>query len=150
RTQCDIGDRRIAQVPPGTIDARLVCGSQGADLLAVGPFDCDLNLLRRLLQVVVDGRAIGRILTDRWTFRRHVAMESRAEAVCGTRWKEIYGGVTDAVIELLERREVVEDPEAASVGADNEILKMILDDDPMNRRMRQIVLQWLPTVAIVE
>src|SRR5438067_3077380 len=77
-------------------------------------------------------------------------MKRRAKAVGGTRGKEIRGRVTDVVTELLEWCEVVEDPKAASVGADDEIFEVILHQDPMDRRMRQIVLQRLPRVAIIE
>ena len=52
--------------------------------------------------------------------------------------------------ELLQRREVVEDEEAASVGRDDEVVEMLLDDQAVHRRVRHAELHRLPVIAVVE
>ena len=50
---------------------------------------------------------------------------------------------------LLDRRDVIHDPEAATVRRDNQIVEVLLHGDPVNRRMRQIVLHRLPIFAVI-
>src|SRR6185312_1204688 len=50
--------------------------------------------------------------------------------------------------ELAERGYVVEDPERAAVGCDDEIA--VLDDEVADRRRGKILAQRLPVIAVVE
>ena len=52
--------------------------------------------------------------------------------------------------ELLERGDVVHDPEAPAVGRDHQIVEMLLHHDPGHRGMRKIALQRQPVLAGVE
>src|SRR6185437_14539465 len=51
---------------------------------------------------------------------------------------------------FLERRNVVQDPEAAAIGGDVEVVPGGLDGEPVDGHVRQIHLQRLPLVAVVE
>ena len=51
------------------------------------------------------------------------------------------GGIQTA---LLERRDVVHDVEAAAIGGKHDVVRLLLNDDPAHRRVRQAFLQRLP------
>ena len=51
-------------------------------------------------------------------------------------------------VDLAQRRDVVEDPEAAAVRADDQVV--VLDDEVADRRRRHVQPQRLPVVAVVE
>ena len=50
---------------------------------------------------------------------------------------------------LLERRDVVEHVQAAAVGRDRDIVKLLLHHDPAHRRVRQAGRQLGPVAAVV-
>ena len=50
---------------------------------------------------------------------------------------------------LLNRRDVVENPKAAAISGNCQIVETLLNDHPINRRMRQVALQRLPVRSIV-
>src|ERR1700694_5585362 len=52
--------------------------------------------------------------------------------------------------ELPERCEVVQDPEATPVGREHEVAEAWLHRNTVNRRGREVVLQGLPFLAVVE
>ena len=52
--------------------------------------------------------------------------------------------------ELLQRGDVVQDPEAPPVGGNHQIVEVLLDRDVVDRRMRQVALERLPQLAIIE
>src|SRR5690242_6207356 len=77
-------------------------------------------------------------------------MKDLAEAICRTRRKQMNALVANRIVELLERGEIVKNPEAAPIGSDYEIFEMVLHGNPVNRCVRQIVLQRLPVVAVIK
>ena len=84
-------------------------------------------------------------IVERRGFARDVA-----QAIRGARRKQVRVGAEHLRRELLQRREVVHDPEASPVGRDDEIVEVLLHRDPVHRRARHVGLQRLPAVAIVE
>jgi len=58
--------------------------------------------------------------------------------------------LADALIELLQRRQIVQNPEAASVGGDHEIIEVLLNHHAVDGRMGQVLLQRLPVIAFVK
>src|SRR5260370_30484683 len=52
--------------------------------------------------------------------------------------------------DLAQRRNVVQDPEAAPVGRDREIAEVLLHGQPVDRRVRQVVLKREPLDPVVE
>ena len=52
--------------------------------------------------------------------------------------------------QLLERRDVVQDPESAPVGRQREVVEALLHGDPIDGSVRQTALQRLPVLSIVE
>jgi len=52
--------------------------------------------------------------------------------------------------QLLQRGNVIQDPEPASVGCNRQIVEILLRRDPVHRRVRQIVLQRLPAPTVVK
>src|SRR5215472_17298157 len=51
---------------------------------------------------------------------------------------------------LLERRDVVQNPKAATVGCKRQVMKPLLYGDPIDRSVRKSTLQRLPVLAIVK
>ncbi len=59
------------------------------------------------------------------------------------------GRILDLRGQLLQRRKVIENPKAAPVGRDDHVVELLLNGNPVNRSVRQIVLQRLPVGTIV-
>src|SRR5439155_3001530 len=100
-------------------------------------------------QVVVDYRAVGRILTDRLIDRE------RCVGVLVPAYPDGTGGPVEEGVGrgggrggLAQRRDVVQDPAAATVSADDEIA--VVHDQVTHRRGRQVEAQRLPVAAVVE
>jgi hypothetical protein len=72
------------------------------------------------------------------------------EAVCRARPKQVGVGFLDLFRVLLKRCDVVEDPKAAAIGTQNQVVEVLLDGDPVHGYVRQIVLEGLPLATIVE
>ena len=62
--------------------------------------------------------------------------------------EEVRGLAADLRRDLPEHRVLIEDPDAAAVGADNEIV--VVNRDIAERRRRQVEPQRLPVIAVVE
>ena len=60
------------------------------------------------------------------------------------------GGTDDVRRELLQRRQVVEDVESASVRADDEVVEVFLDHETIERRWREATHERCPARAVVE
>ncbi len=56
----------------------------------------------------------------------------------------------DFVRKLLQRRDIIHYPESAAVGADHQVVEMLLDDHVMDRRMRKVVLNRKPVLPIIK
>ena len=104
----------------------------------------------RSLKEVIDTRSVRRVLANRLVVVGHGRCGNGAEAVRRSDGKQVRGGVQILWRHLAERRDVVQNPGAAAVGADDEIVEVLLHDEPVRRRVRQVVLQRLPVLAIVE
>ena len=121
-----------------------VAAHHGAVRIAHGE---DHRSLRRALELVVDDRAKGRVCRHGLVLGHGRAGEGfRAQAHrCGG--DEQARGRTRACGELAQGTDVVEDPEAAAVGGDDEIV--VLHHEIAHRGARQARLQRLPVRAVV-
>ena len=73
-----------------------------------------------------------------------------AEAVRHAGLEQVGVGSQDVVAQLLQRRDVIQDPKAAAVRTDNEIVEVLLNREPVHRCVRQVVLQRQPVAPVVE
>src|SRR5271165_3595371 len=107
------------------------------------------RIARNGFQVVINNGAVGRIFRG-WFFGRQGSflVVVVASANDGRRFQQIRIGIGDFRASLTQRREVVENPERASVGRGNEIVSM--DGEIANVGGGEIQLQGLPVVAFVE
>ena len=80
--------------------------------------------------------------------KRRVGVDVAPDAIRGDRRKEMRPVPGAGVRELAQRLDVVEDPEAAAVRCDHQIV--VVDVEIAHRRVRKIQLQRLPHVAVVE
>src|SRR5262245_19345617 len=72
------------------------------------------------LQIVVNHRAVRRVLTCGYFRRqRRVGVLVATHAIGGLWRKEIDIGLSDLLVHLTERRDVIENPEATTMGADD-------------------------------
>ena len=95
----------------------------------------------RTFQEVIDVRSVGRILTNRLVVVRDGRSGNGAEPIRLADRKEVRVGIQRLRGHLAERRDVVQNTGAAAVGADDEIVEVLLHDEPVRRRVRQVVLQ---------
>ena len=149
-----------------------------SDGAPVGVEERERELARRVLQPVVDDHAVRRVLAgveqtllllagrrldlpvriahradhavrDLTARPRLVAVTAiRPPADRRPRGEQMRVGARDRAGHLVERREVVEDPERAAVGRDHQI--GVLHDQVVDRRDRQVARQPLPRAAVVE
>src|SRR5437660_1025626 len=73
---------------------------------------------------------------------------SSAGAIAGPWTEQVRRGGANPGIELMQRREVVEDPERAALGRDDQVL--VVHPDVVDGHVRQVELERLPVPAIVE
>ena len=105
---------------------------------------------RALAQPVVDRRAVLRVPSLGGIAVRNRRRRDWTEAV-GVAWREEVGrGGRHVAGGLLQGRQVVQNPEAASVGADHQVVEALLHHDPGHGRGGQVLLQRLPAVPRVE
>ena len=103
--------------------------------------------LRSVLEIVVDHRSRRRIL-PRCLRRMSLRAGSRLNAVRRRRRVKECIFLRDLVRVLPQRRDIIENPERASMGRNHQIV--VLDDQIVHRRRRQIQLKRLPLRPIVE
>ena len=72
------------------------------------------------------------------------------EAVGIARSEQVRRRRHDLRTQLLQRRDVVQDPEAAPVGPHHQVVEVFLHLDPVHRRHRHVVHERLPVVPVVE
>ncbi len=178
--QLDLRGALGAQVPPHAVEARFDFARRGigirvllflAGFFSLGStrfgsaaFDlsdffparvCDGELGHFFFHQVgfekeIDGRAV------RWVFPRgRVILDGSRlrdffEAMGVARGKQMCFGRADLWRELLERSDVVENPEAAAVGGHDEVVEPLLNGEPVDWRVRQTGLQRLPVFAVVK
>ena len=104
---------------------------------------------RRGLQVVIDRRAARRIVGVRLVgLRRRPVVGLRRQQHRSRRPEENRVGRRGVGGRVPQHADVVQDPEAAAVRRDDQIV--VLDRQVAHRRRRQVQLQRLPVVAVVE
>ena len=104
---------------------------------------------RRLAQPIIDHRAIGRILADRRLGRqRRVLVVVEPHPHRARRREQRHRLAKRVGPKLAQQRQVAEHPDRAALRRDHQIVA--LDQQVARPRGRQILLQWLPVVAIVE
>ena len=113
--------------------------------------DADANIAGwNRFQIVVQVRAIGRVEAVGGIIGTSQFRRESAETVSRPRREEERTGVGDLRRHLTERRDVIEDPKSPAVSGQHKIVKMLLHGNAVHRHMRQIVLEALPMLAIVE
>jgi hypothetical protein len=97
----------------------------------------------------MDAHSIGRIGQHRFfPGPRHVGAGVPAHAPCSGGLEQhriLFQGYR---IQLSQRRDVIEDPEATPVRRDCQVI--VLDDDVARGRTRQVLLKGVPLVAVIE
>lgn len=56
----------------------------------------------------------------------------------------------DGLVDLAQRADVVQNPEASPVGRRQQVAETLLDGQPIDRRVGQVGLQGTPANAVVE
>ena len=166
--------RLVAQIPLHAVEARLLPAPERPDDLALRVENLDSHLSGSVrlqpdlsrsvrlswaalqrgqpdgVEVVVDRRAVWRVPADRRVGVRRGRGCDRPEPVGRPHREEVRVRRLHLRRDLLQRRDVVHDPEAAAVGRDHQVVEVLLHDDAGHRRVRQIVLQRQPALSIVE
>ena len=153
-----VRDRLVTQVPGDAIVTRLdlehVCRIRvlrarvvpNHVALPVEKLERDRCRIRHLRDVEVDDRTIGRVLA-------HVTATAKptapSNAVRGARVEQVQLRLGDIRVHLLERRQIVQNPEGATLGRGHEIVVLRLDLEVGNRCQRHVELQRLPVITIV-
>ena len=101
-------------------------------------------------QPVVDRCAVGRVRPLAHVDVGGLGAGAIVEAVRVAGLEEVNVGRGHGVGHLLERRDVVHDPEAAPVRSDDQVIEMLLHDEAVHGRRREVVPEQLPCVAVVE
>src|SRR5947209_13568912 len=115
---------------------------------AVEDFECD-GRARVRPQIVGDDRAVGRVLARGFFGReRRVCVDVALDTVGRLRLKEKRVRRGDAFVNLPERRDVVENPEGASVRADDDVV--FVYDEVADGTRSHVQTKRLPVVTIVE
>jgi hypothetical protein len=141
----------ISEVPPDSVEAGFFgsCKSSYDQSILIQDSDFDIPF-RSGLQIVINGSSIRRIASRALVIRITLAASYVAEAVCGPGRKEMDTGFENFWRKLLERCDIIHNPETASIGSYNQVVKMILDNHPVNWRMRKIGLKRNPTSTVVK
>ena len=102
-------------------------------------------LLRRFLHVVINDRAVWGILAGKDQSRRRV---SGVHAIRRRGLVKMHVFLSNRIGELAQRRDIIKDPKRAPVRRHYQIV--VLNDQVVNRRNRQIDLQRAPVRSVVE
>ena len=116
------------------------------DQAMVGVENVERDLLPRLLHPVVDHRAIGGILSRRMGLVATPAAPGHSVGVF--RLEQVSVGTGYRRSPLPQRRDIVENPEAATVRCRDQVA--VLDREVVNRHDREVEPERLPVPAIVE
>ena len=82
--------------------------------------------------------------------RRHVHDSFPGQEAVGIPWREQMDvGLENLGSELLERGDIIQNPESAPVGPYDQVVEMPLNDEIMDWCMGKIVLQWHPGFTVV-
>ncbi len=146
------GHRACAEIPHHAIDARLFRAVHLAHDFsgAVGDGDAHLIFFVGLaLQVVVDDCAVRRIRPEKHLLPGIGAAIRDAPFGRRTQVEEMQVFRGDRIGPLLERCDVVEDPDRSSVGAEDQVVFAGVDGDVVDRNGRQIQFQLRPVRALI-
>ncbi len=105
-----------------------------------------VGLLQRILQPVINDGSAGRIFPDRARPAEERWMKDRLIRRRGSEQVRLL--LRNGIVVLPQRADVIKDPEGAAVSRDDQIV--VLDDQVVDRRHRQVQLQRLPLAAVVE
>ncbi len=134
----DAGAARLAQIVAGDL----------AHLRARAVADAQRDIGLRLRQVVADRRAIGRVLPEERLVGDEAAIVGRVELHAAAHVEQERIGLHRLRL-LLQRRDVVEDPDAAAVRGDDHVVVARVNDDLVNRHRRQVRLDAQPAAAAI-
>src|SRR5467141_3079378 len=117
-------------------------------IVCVENLECH-RLFREAREVIIDDGAIGRIFAG-GKFRRQwrIGVSVPTETNRFLRCEEMHTFFRDVGVQLPQRRDIIQNPERAAVRGDNKIVAM--NREIAHRSVRQIQLQRLPIVSIVE
>ena len=134
------GGHRVGFVGGGVAAHQFAAGVQDVERDESGGF---------FLQGVINDGPVGRVLSGGFLLRqRGVGVHVPADAVGALGPEERHRGFGYFGGELAQRRDVVQNPEAAPVGADHEVV--VLDDQVADGGGGHIEPQRLPVVPVVE
>ena len=151
--QADVLASLVTQIPVDAVDTNGVGAGERPHHLPLLIEDGDGHGSRRRgrLQVVVDARAVRRVIARRdFVLADDRIVRDLPEPIGRQRREQMHRLLNHLRCELLERGQVVENPEAAPVGGDDQVVKAFLHLNAVHRRVRQIHLQRLPVLPIVE
>src|SRR6185369_1920809 len=115
----------------------------GPDHLAAAVEHLEADRALRLGERVIEDGAGGRVLP-----LERAAAAAAPEAQGGARNEQVSVGLLNPVVPLAQRTDVVEDPEGAAVGGDDEVVA--LHDQVADGDGREVELEGLPARAVVE
>src|SRR6266508_615755 len=99
---------------------------------------------------VVDRRTVWWIRARRRIVDRRVVPGDVLEPVRSPRSEQVCARRGDCRRQVLERTQVIQNPEATSIRRNHEIVERILDHESVYWRVGQIHLQRLPAIAVVD
>jgi len=78
-------------------------------------------------------------------------MRSFIEESIGCPWsKKVDIGFKNFGSKLLERCNIIQNPETPAIGGNDQVVKMFLDGKPVDWGMREVILQRKPIFTIIE
>ena len=141
---------RPPEVPPHAVEPVVGRPVQGGERLALRVLDPDLHFAPLpAAEPVVDRRPVGRVLAHGPVLVHHLGFGDVVEAVRVARREQVRAGGRDLRRELLHGAQVVEDPVAAPVRPRHEVVEVLLDDEAVVRRRREVRHEELPTLPVV-
>lgn len=135
-----------AQVPHDPVQAGArASGRQRPDRIPGFGLDLDPDRAgHRVAQEEVDRRPVVGVLAGCRVAGLAVARLARQESIGGPRLEEVRVLGQHLVRELPDGRDVVEDPEAAPVRPDHQVVEVRLHLHPVHGRVRKIALERVP------
>ena len=141
----------VAQIPPYTLKPFRPARLELANRFARSVDDLDLHIVVHLLrEVVVERSPIWGIFPGYLTPALRLDPLRRAKAVRGPRLEKMHVFFEKRRLERSERREIVENVEAAAIRRDDEIREVLLDGQPVDRRGRHVRPQRRPVLPVIE
>ena len=117
--------------------------------MLVVDLECDFIAGGGRFQEVIEDGACGRVRSNRRFGRQRGIVIFAAADADGVRGRvETRILIHGFLVPLAERRDVVENPEGAAVGGDDQIVAV--NDEIADGTGRQIILQRAPGIAVVE